>query len=629
MKLDRRKKITLLRLGLSALLTAAAFILTKTILSDMPLYITIAAYIPAFLIVGFKTLRKAFLGIIKGQVFDENFLMTLASVCAMCLGECFEAVAILFFSGVGDLFEETAVDRVRQSVASLASLCPDSATVIRDGEEINLPSAKIEVGDITLIRAGERIVTDGVIIEGSAALDCSAMTGESNPVDVFEGSEVTSGCINLDGTLKIKTTRKAENSGAARIISMIEDSAMKKTSAEKFMTRFSLKYTPCVVIAAVLIAVLLPVFSITDVRSSVYSALCFLVISCPCALVISVPLAFFGAIGGSAKKGVLFKSNKALEAMSKLKTVLFDKTGTLTKGAFGIGEVYPFGETDKDGLLTYAYAAEESSSHPISRALCGYAENNGIKVAADEIGDIHELRGMGRVCTYKGSTVLAGNIKLLEKYGVALPEEVKNIETKGMSTVYVAIDTKYIGLITLWDTPKAESEKAVSALKAKGIKAVMLTGDGKESAENMAKVLGITEYKYGLLPEDKVKLTEGYISGKGKNEGVAFVGDGINDAPSLARADVGIAMGQLGSDAAIEAADVVIVNDSPMKVVEAYETSKSAMRIARQNIVFSIGVKFAVLILSAFSITGMIAAIFADVGVSVIAILNAMRTLRK
>lgn len=628
MKMSKYKKAALLRLCVSAVLTLIALIITNTVLAEKGWYIKIIAYLPAFFAVGALTLKKAFLGIIRGQVFDENFLMSLAAVCALCLGECFEAVAILFFSGVGELFEKSATDKVRQSVASLALLCPDSARVIRDGKEVELPSSKVEVGDICLTRAGERIVTDGIVTKGFAALDCSAITGESTPVEVSEGDEVTGGFIDLDGTLMIRVTRRAENSGAARIISMVEDSAMKKTSAEKFITRFSVKYTPCVVVAALLIAILLPLFSITDTRSAVYSALCFLVISCPCALVISVPLAFFGAIGGSAKKGVLFKSNQALESMADLGVVIFDKTGTLTKGSFGIGEVIPHGiSATKEELLTLAYAAEESSSHPISKALTEHIKGLGLQISKQDISDIHEIRGMGRVCVYKGERVLAGNAKLFARYGVSLPE---NAEHEGMSCVYVARGSEYVGCITLWDTPKSDSANAVKVLAEKGIKTVMLTGDGRESAKKIADVLGISEYKCELLPEDKVKLTESYIKEKGKRKKryVAFVGDGINDAPSLARADIGIAMGQLGSDAAIEASDVVIVNDSLMKVAHSVDTAKRAMRIAKENIIFSIGVKFIFLILSAFGITGMIAAVFADVGVSVIAILNAMRTLR-
>lgn len=628
MKLDKSRKRTLARLLIAAALAVAALIVSRAVPSLDTHLIRIALFAPAFLTAGLPTLIKAFSNILRGQFFDENFLMALASLCAMALGECFEAVAIVFFSGVGELFESSAVDRVRDSVAALAKLCPDSATVIKDGRAVAVPAEEIAEGDICIVKAGERIAADGIVLEGSASIDSSALTGESKPIDIFEGDEVSSGCINLDGTLTLRIIRRAEDSGAARIISMIEDSALKKTSAEKFITKFALRYTPCVVIAAALLAVALPLLSLAPWKDALYIALCFLVVSCPCALVISVPLTFFGAIGGGAKRGILFKSNKALENMASVRRVVFDKTGTLTKGAFGVTAVVPFGGCSEDELMEYALAAEESSAHPISRALVAHITQKGIALGGEVTG-VHEERGMGRECYYKGELTLAGNGRLLEKQGIDLPEEVRNIENRGESLVYIARGKSLCGLITLSDSPKGDSADAVRSLSGRGIETVMLTGDGAESARAVAEKLSIAEFKYGLLPEDKVRYTEEYISMNKKGETLAFVGDGINDAPALARADISIAMGSLGSDVAIEAADIVIVNDSPMKVSEAHSIARRAMRIAKQNVIFSIAVKFAVLLLIALGHLGMVAAVFADVGVSVIAILNAMRTLRK
>ena len=618
MKLTKSQKNTVIRLALAVAFAITALILTSQISTLGAQLAKTAIFAPAFLIAGFPTLKKAFSNIIRGQIFDENFLMALASVSAMVLGECFEAVAIVFFSGVGELFESSAVERVRSSVASLAKLCPDSATVVRDGETLTLPADEIEVGDICIVKAGERIATDGVIIKGSASIDCSALTGESKPYDLFEGDKVSSGCINLDGTLSIRVTRRAEHSGVSRIIEMIEESALKKTKTEKFITKFALRYTPCVVIAAVLIAVLLPVFSLAPWRESVYIALCFLVVSCPCALVISVPLTFFGAIGGGSKMGILFKSNKALENMADVTTVLFDKTGTLTKGEFSVSRVIANENVNVSDLLEYALAAEQGSSHPISRSLVCYAKENKTELQ-DEPKNEHEERGMGRECTYNGKSVLAGNQKLFEKHSLSIPDNFKNIENHGETFIFIAADGVFLGLITLCDSPKSDSANAVSELKKNGVKAVMLVSNS----------LGINEYKSGLLPDDKVRLTEEYMAKSEKGKTVAFVGDGINDAPSLARADIGIAMGKIGSDIVVETADIVIVNDSPTAVCKAQALSKRAVKIAKQNIIFSLVVKFAVLLLIAFGQLGMVAAVFADVGVSVIAILNAMRTLRK
>ena len=628
MKLTKSQKNTVIRLGITAALALVALILTSKV-QVLDLHIArIALFAPSYLIAGFPTLKKAFSNMIRGQLFDENFLMAIASLSAMALGECFEAVAIVFFSGVGELFEESALERVRSSVASLAKLCPDSATVLSDGALVTLPTDEIEVGDICVVKAGERIATDGVIIAGSASIDCSALTGESKPVDLFEGDEVSSGCINLDGTLNIRVTRRAEHSGAARIIEMIEESALKKTKSEKFITKFALRYTPVVVIAAVLMAVLLPVFSLAQWRESVYIALCFLVVSCPCALVISVPLTFFGAIGGGSKSGILFKSNKALESMAGLTTVLFDKTGTLTKGDLSVSRVISSEGVTHSELIEYALAAEESSAHPISHALVSYAKKMG-SMLRDEPKNVHEERGMGRECIYDGKLILAGNQRLLEKHSVVMPDDIKNLENHGETLIYIAADGAFLGLITLSDSPKSDASQAISTLKSKGIKTVMLTGDNGECARAVAGELGISDYESGLLPEDKVRYTEEYMAKNKKGETLAFVGDGINDAPSLACADIGIAMGTIGSDIAIETADIVVVNDSPMAIAKAHALATRAVRIAKQNIIFSLVIKFAVLLLIAFGHLGMAAAVFADVGVSIIAILNAMRTLKK
>ena len=624
MQFTKGQKKELARLSASVLLTAAALISSR-LLNKEGVVFSILLFLPAFAIAGYPTLKRAFLGVFRGQLFDENVLMSIASVCALCLGECFEAVMIVIFAGVGELFEHSALERARTRVESLARLCPDEACVLRDGKQSLISVSDIEIGDVCVIRAGERIPADGVIIQGSTGIDCSAITGESRPVDLIEGDSVSSGCICLDGAVMIRATQRAEDSRAARIIEMIEDSALRKSSAEKFITKFSLRYTPCVVVCALLMALLFPIFGIAHWRDALYGALCFLVISCPCALVISVPLTFFGAIGGASSRGILIKSNGTLEKMARTGTVVLDKTGTLTTGVFGVSQIHALGCSDKE-LLEYALALEKNSTHPISRSLTEYAKKCGA-VLKEEPRDIREYRGKGIEGLYCQRRLLAGNEKLLEENGISVPDHIKR--SSSFSAVYIADDEGLLGYVFLCDTPKADGKTAVEELKRAGCRVVMLTGDSPDSAALAASELGITEYESSLLPEDKVRITEVLISqSKTKKESLVFVGDGINDAPALTLADVGIAMGGTGADITVESADVLVLNDGVMKIPEAIALSRRAVKIARQNIIFSLGVKFAVLLLSAFGLCGMIGAVFADVGVSVIAVINAMRTLK-
>ncbi len=625
MKLTSSQKRELVRIALTVILTLAALIICNIFDIDGNLT-ELVLFLPAFLLGGYKVLKKAFSGIFRASFFDENVLMSIASICALALFECFEAVAIVLFASIGEMFEDTALARVHEKVSALACLCPDNVNVIRNGEEITIPASELLEGELYVVRPGERLCADGTVVSGSAGLDCSSLTGESKPLDVFEGDEVSSGCICLDGTLTVKALRRAENSRAAQIIALVEDSAMKKSSAEKFITRFSLKYTPTVVALAAVIAIFLPLFNVVTLREGIYSALCFLVISCPCALVISVPLTFFGAIGGGASRGILFKSNMALENMSKAKTVLFDKTGTLTNGVFAVANVICLENIGTRELLSYAYAAEKGSNHPLSKAVCDYARQNQAELSL-EACDEKELRGKGRVVMCGGKRLLAGNLSLLGLYELQIPKALENVEKGGHSVIYIALDGKVIGAITLWDSPKNDSLEAVKELKEECFcDVVMLTGDNYASAKSVSDSLGI-KFESSLLPENKLSYVTELSSKKSKKERVLFVGDGINDAPALSASDVGIAMGDIGSDAAIECADVVILGDSPLKVAKAIKLSRRAVLIARQNIIFALFVKLLVMVLSLFGIVGMFAAVFADVGVSVIAILNAMRAL--
>ncbi|MBQ7325636.1 MAG: heavy metal translocating P-type ATPase [Clostridia bacterium] len=619
MKLSRSQKRKLYEiLGAAALLIAA--VILSAILKPT-WWAAILLYLPAFVLAGHETITSALRNILRGQVFDEHFLMSVASIAAMILGEHAEAVGVLLFGALGELFESYAISSARRSVKALAKLCPDTVRVVSpDGNTSEIAAETAEAGTVFLVAAGERIPLDGIILEGEAALDCAALTGESLPVEVEAGHEVAAGAINLSGLLKIRALRPAKESGAARIIAMVEDASAKKARSEAFITKFARYYTPIVVGAALLLAIVPPLIfgGFTD---WLYRALNFLVISCPCALVISVPLTFFGTIGGSARRGILFKDNYAIENLSAAKIAAFDKTGTLTEGHLSIDQIRPVSCTPNE-LIAYAAAAEYGSTHPIAKTVLEAFEGIGgvIGGVAEQLSQSTELRGRGRTCSLGGVIIAAGNRKLLEEMGVQIPSTEENT-----TVIYVSVDGQYRGSITFSDRIKADSAEAIGKLRNVGVGTVMLSGDNRNGAEKVAAQLGISRFGWGLLPEEKVTALESYRPEGGK---LIFVGDGINDAPSLAATDVGIAMGGIGSDAAIEAADVVLPGDNPLKVAEAVRISKKAMAIAKQNIVFAIGIKVLFLILSAFGLTNMWMSVFADVGVSVLAILNAMRTLK-
>ncbi|MBQ8383593.1 MAG: heavy metal translocating P-type ATPase [Clostridia bacterium] len=613
MKLSRAQKRKLTSILLSGALLIAAAVLDAVL--HPVWWAALLLYIPAFLLAGHETLLSAGKNILRGQVFDENFLMSVASVCALVLGEHAEAVGVLLFGALGELFESYAVGSARRSVQALAKLCPDTVHLLRtDGSTEDVAAENAKADALFLVYAGERIPLDGVIVEGAAALDCAALTGESLPVEVEAGAEVSAGTINLNGLLKIRALRPAKESSAARILAMVEDASAKKAKSEAFITKFARYYTPIVVGAAVLLAVV-PSLIFGNYTDWIYRALNFLVISCPCALVISVPLTFFGTIGGSARRGILFKDAAAIETLSKASAAAFDKTGTLTEGRLSLAEICPVGCT-REELLSYAAAAEYGSTHPIAKAI---SEN--ATVDSDVIAHSVELRGRGRTCTFNSHEIAAGCRRLFDEQGIHIPHAEENT-----TVVYVAADGQYRGYLTFSDQIKPDSAEAIAALHRADVSTVMLSGDNRNGAERVASSLGISRYRWGLLPEDKVsELSKLSAETEGK---LIFVGDGINDAPSLAAADIGVAMGGIGSDAAIEASDVVLPGDNPLKVAEAVRISRKAMRIARQNIIFALGVKGLFLLLSAFGLTNMWMSVFADVGVSVIAILNAMRTLR-
>lgn len=618
MKLTKRQKRELYKILVAAALLIAALLLTH--LLNTPWWASLLIFLPAFLVSGGDTLLDAARNIARGQVFDEHFLMSIAGICAMILGEHAEGVAVMLFAKTGELFESYAVGNARRSVEALANLCPDTVQLWQDGAFVEVPAEKAKPGDLILVGAGSRIALDGVVEEGEASLDCSALTGESMPREVSVGSEVSSGTINLSGMLKIRATKAASESSAARILAMVEDASSKKAKTEAFITRFARFYTPIVVAAAILLAVIPPLLTDFNFPEWIHRALTFLVISCPCALVISVPLTFFGSIGGSARRGILFKDNRAIESLSTATVAAFDKTGTLTKGKLTLADICPAGgdsEDKRNELLTSAAAAEYSSTHPIATALLAVCPITDDAV----VSHLTEIRGKGCTCVYNGAKIAAGNRALMADLGIVLPEG-----EDSTTVVHVSKDGNYLGYLTLADSVKDESRDAIASLRSEGVSTVMLSGDNRSGAEKVAAELSISRYKWGLLPEEKLTaLDELSLESKGS---LIFVGDGINDAPTLARADAGIAMGGIGSDAAIEAADVVLVNDDPRKVAEAVRISRKAMCIARQNIIFSLGVKALVLVFSALGYTDMWLAVFADVGVSVIAILNAMRTLK-
>ena len=604
---------------LARIVSAAVLFLLAAALLLSPA-VEMAAFLLCYALIGWDIVWKAVTNILHGQVFDENFLMTVATVGALCLNEYSEGVAVMLFYQVGEWFQSYAVNKSRRSISSLMDIRPDSANVIRSGGIEQVDPEEVQIGETIVVRAGERIPLDGTIIEGASSLDTSALTGESLPREVAAGEDVISGCINQSGTLQVRVSKIYGESTVAKILDLVENASSKKSKSEAFITRFARYYTPLVVIAAVILAVLPPLISGQSFAIWIERALTFLVISCPCALVISVPLSFFGGIGGASKCGVLIKGSNYLEALAKTETVVFDKTGTLTKGSFAVSGLYPQGIPEAK-LLELAAYAEKDSTHPISRSIRDFY---GKAIDGRRIKNVKEIAGFGVQAELDGKVILAGNAKLMREQNIAF----KPLEESG-TLVYVAEDGRYAGAILIEDEVKADAAAAIKDLKASGVKkTVMLTGDADAVGKKVAAKLKLDAAYTELLPAGKVDHMEqllGETSDKGK---LTFVGDGINDAPVLARADIGIAMGGLGSDAAIEAADVVIMTDEPSKIATAMRISRKTLRIVHQNIVFALGVKALVLILGALGIASMWAAVFADVGVAVIAILNAIRALR-
>ena len=602
------------------IIIGAAVLATAVLLSLNNEWLQIALFIISYIIVGGDVVKRAVKNIFKGQVFDENFLMSIATIGAFFIGEYPEGVAVMLFYQVGELFQSYAVGKSRKSIASLMDIRPDYANVKKGDELVKVDPDEVQIGDIIVIKAGEKIPLDGKVIEGSSMIDTSALTGESVPREVEVGSDILSGCININGVITAEVTKEFGESTVSKILDLVENASSKKSNSEQFITKFARYYTPVVVIIAVFLAIIPPlVIDGATFSDWIYRALAFLVVSCPCALVISIPLSFFGGIGGASKKGVLVKGSNYLEALAETEIVVFDKTGTLTKGVFNVQEIHPEG-VSKEELLELTAHAESYSNHPISLSLKrAYSKeiDNGC------ISDVEEISGHGVIATVDGKKVMAGNIKLMKMMDIPYFKG----ELIG-TIVHVAVNNKYIGYIVIADEVKEDSAQAIKELKAANIKqTVMLTGDNKSIGSKVAKELGLDKVYAELLPADKVEKLEELFSQKSKKGKLAFVGDGINDAPVLARADIGIAMGGLGSDAAIEAADVVIMTDEPSKIATAMKISKKTLKIAHQNIVFAIGIKIIVLILSAFGITTMWAAIFADVGVTIIAVLNAFRAL--
>ena len=616
-KIKKRFKVVLV--GLIAF--AIAMIVDK--IFEPSNNVTLIMFLVVYIIVGNDVVRSAVHNIIRGQLFDEQFLMTLATVCAFLVGAYPEGAAVMLFYQIGELFQSYALYNSRKSISELMDIRPDYANVIRNGEIEKVSPDEVHIEDIIVIKPGEKIPLDGVVTEGSSALDTKALTGESMPRDVNSGDEILSGCINLTGNLSVKVTKSFGESTVSKILDLVENAGNKKAKTENFITKFARYYTPIVVICAVALA-LVPSFILGFDHFStwIYRAMIFLVVSCPCALVISVPLSFFGGLGASSKQGVLVKGSNYLEVVSKIDTVVFDKTGTLTKGTFNVTKISvakDFPDLYEEDLLKYAACAEFYSNHPIAISL---RKAYGKVIVDSQISGVEEIQGHGILANIEGKQVLAGNAKLMKKY------QIEFIETDQVGTVvYLAIDGKHSGYIVIADEVKQDAVHAIAALKKAGIKnVVMLTGDNKEIAEKIANEIGITKVYSELLPQDKVLKLEKIMSES--QGGTAFVGDGVNDAPVLARADVGIAMGGMGSDAAIEAADIVIMTDEPSKIATVIKIAKKTLNIAKQNIVFAIGVKLIVLVLGALGIASMWLAVFADVGVSFIAIINSMRTMK-
>ena len=587
-------------------------------------WLSLVLYLVPYFVIGYDILKKAFKGILNRQIFDENFLMAVATVGAIILGEYTEGVAVMLFYQIGELFQSYAVGKSRRNISELMDIRPDYANIEKDGKLEKVDPDEVEVGSIIVVKPGEKIPIDGIVEYGTTTLNTAALTGESLPRDAKEGYEVISGCINMTGLIKIKTTKEFGDSTVSKILDLVENSSSKKSRSENFITKFARYYTPAVCYGALALAVLPPIVSLIIGFDPawdqwIYRALTFLVISCPCALVISIPLSFFAGIGGASKEGVLVKGSNYLEALSEAKYIVFDKTGTLTKGVFEVAGIHD-AVIPEDKLLECAAYAESFSSHPISRSLC---KAYGKEIDQTRVSDVNEISGEGVTAVVDGTSVAAGNIKLMKRLGI----ECKECGSVG-TVVHVAVNGSYAGHILISDQLKPHTKQALEELKKLGMKKlVMLTGDAKRVAESVAKEVGVTDVYSELLPADKVSKVEELLEKKPAKEKLVFVGDGINDAPVLSRADIGIAMGALGSDAAIEAADIVLMDDDPLKISKAIHISKKCIRIVYENIYFAIGIKIICLVLGALGIANMWAAIFADVGVMVIAVLNAIRAL--
>ena len=626
--MTKKQKKVLIRIIIASVL----IILLKLVFHfvNVNKYVELIAFLVPYFVIGYDILKKAVYGIFNRQVFDENFLMAIATVGAIALGEYVEGTAVMLFYQIGELFQSYAVGKSRKNITALMDIRPDYANIEVDGNLEQVDPDDVEVGSVIVVKPGEKIPIDGIVVEGSSTLNTSALTGESVPRSAKEGEEVISGCVNLTGLLKIKTDKEFGDSTVSKILDLVENSSMKKSRSENFITRFAKVYTPAVCIGALALAVIPPVVNLVMGNSSEWSkwlirALTTLVISCPCALVISIPLSFFGGIGGASSRGILIKGSNYLEILSKAKYIVCDKTGTLTKGVFEVTDVVTANSYQKEELLKLAAYAESYSTHPISKSIRNAYNKN---IDTNVISDIEEISGHGVCADIKGRKILAGNKKLMEQYGIDTTPTQAFIDKKTGTLVYVSVDGVYAGCIIISDIIKPTSAKAVKDLKKAGVKkVVMLTGDSKKVADAVGKQIGVDVVKSELLPADKVFEVEKLLDEKEKNEVLAFVGDGINDAPVLSRADIGIAMGALGSDAAIEAADIVLMDDDPSKIATAMNISAKTLKIVHQNIVFALMVKFICLFLGAIGIANMWIAIFADVGVMVLAVLNATRCL--
>ena len=623
--MNKKQKKMLIRILIAAAMLIALKLIPVTGILQLALYLVVYG------IIGYDILKKAWKGILNRQVFDENFLMAVATIGAFALaiyersGDYVEAIAVMLFYQIGELFQSYAVGKSRRNISALMDIRPDYANIERDGQLEKVAPDDVEIGSVIVVQPGEKVPLDGVILSGTSSLNTSALTGESLPRDAKEGDEVISGCINMTGVLRIQTTKEFGESTVSKILELVEDSSSHKSKSEAFISKFARVYTPAVCYSALALAILPPVVRLLTGNSAqwgewIYRALTFLVISCPCALVISIPLSFFAGIGGASKEGVLIKGSNYLETLSQVKTVVFDKTGTLTQGVFEVSGVH-HNEMEDEKLLEYAALAECASSHPISKSL---QRAYGKEIDRDRVSDIQEISGKGISAKVDGHDVLAGNSKLMELNRIAF------IDCHSVGTIiHMAIDGEYAGHIVISDVVKPHAKEAIERLKHSGVeKTVMLTGDTRRVAEQVAKDLGVDEVHSDLLPADKVAQVEKLLAAKGDKDKLAFVGDGINDAPVLSRADIGIAMGAMGSDAAIEAADVVLMDDDPMKIAKAIRISRKCIGIVYQNIVLALVVKFACLALGALGIANMWVAIFADVGVMVLAVLNAIRALR-